>query len=69
MTRRASAADIPVGDVQVKRQAETRLREHFSEPLRAQVQAAGLRTRTMHGTQGAGYPSLCEGQPRRSDCV
>ncbi|KAI9449444.1 protein SEY1 [Lactarius psammicola] len=26
--------------VEVKRQAETRLREHFSEPLRAQVQAA-----------------------------
>jgi hypothetical protein len=26
--------------MQVKRQAETRLREHFSEPLRAHVNAA-----------------------------
>jgi len=26
--------------MQVKRQAENRLREHFTEPIRAQVQAA-----------------------------
>ena len=37
MTRRAVLLTVVI---QVKRQAETRLREHFSEPLRAKVQAA-----------------------------
>jgi hypothetical protein len=32
--------DVCVFCTQVKRQAEIRLREHFSEPLRAQAQAA-----------------------------
>jgi hypothetical protein len=36
----SSAADTGWVVIQVKRQAETRLREHFSEPLRAKVQAA-----------------------------
>ena len=38
MTRRAALLTLGVM-MQVKRQAETRLREHFSEPLRAQVEA------------------------------
>jgi hypothetical protein len=34
-------ADNGVRLLQVKRQAESRLREHFAEPLRAKMQAVG----------------------------